>query len=126
MTTETGGVMTTATATENLWGTPQQGAPKEILNRAAWTAQGFRVGTTLKRNNSEKKAFYLTVVAPNGQRGAGYISKAIQALLQEAGLKEGDKINNLANVVAIHVCKNERGSITDLFIGVGFTEDSWL
>ena len=121
-TTENGGVMTTAT--ERVWGVPQQGAPKDILNKAAWTAEGYKVGATLKANTNGN--FYLTVVAPNGQRGAAYFSKAIQALLEESGLKEGDKVNSLANVVAIHVAKDESGVVTDLFIGAMSSEDSWL
>lgn len=123
-TTDNGGVMTPST--ERVWGIPQQGAPKDILNKAAWTAEGYKVGATLKRNKSEKQSFYLTVVAPNGQRGAAYFSKAIQALLEESGLKEGDKVNSLANVVAIHVAKDDSGVVTDLFIGAMSSEDSWL
>ena len=121
-TTDNGGVMTTAA--ERVWGMPKKGAPKQLLNKSAWTAEGYKVGATLKTNTNGN--FYVTVIAPDGTPGGAYFSKAIQALLEESGLKKGDKIKSLAEVVAIHVSKNAEGVITDLYIGAMGGDDEWL
>jgi hypothetical protein len=112
------------TEQQRTWGIPQSGQPKDIINRKTWTEQGFKVSAVLKANTNGH--FYLTVIAPNGQRGGAYFSKAIQSLLEEAALKVGDKVSNLADVIAIHVSKNEQGVVTDLFIGAMSKDDDWL
>jgi hypothetical protein len=111
---------------ERVWGIPQEGQPKDILGMGEWKDQGYKVAATLKRNKGENKSFYLTVITPNGQRGAAYFSKAIQALLEENKLEEGDKVNNLAKVIAIHVAKDDQNKVTDLFIGAMSKENDWL